>query len=197
MHRLLVIMALLAGLNPYANAQDAVIALDGEPFPKRFVANPPRGDKLLEFVRDSESFEKWTKLIGFRYQQLPGAGNDPAQTAAGMAKHIKSNYPKAPSQVLVNERKTEAILDFLIWPPDRTFMEFNVFRYVKSTDGRAVVSLQLAYRFTDASPEGAQRFKELRQSWIKQAAAFDMKLVHAALDKQAPGTGMLKPPAKF
>jgi hypothetical protein len=197
MQRLFAILVLLAGLNPLAMAQDAAITLDGEPFTKRFTGNPPHGDKLLEFVRESESFEKWTKLIGFRYQQLPRIGNDPRQTAAGMVRVIKQTNPKAQSRVLVNERASEAILDFLTWPPDGKFMEFNVFRYVKSTDGRAVVSLQLAYRFTDASPEGAERFKQLRESWIRQAAAFDMKQVHAALDRHPPGTGTLKPPAKF
>jgi hypothetical protein len=158
-----------------------VITLDGEPFTKKFVGSPPNGDKLLEFVRKSESFEKWTKLIGYRYQQLPKIGNDPRKSAAAMAQIVKAANPQAQSRVIVNEKTNEALIDFLTWPPDGKYMEFNVFRYAKSVDGNAVVSLQLAYRFTDRSAEGGEKFKKIRDAWINQAVAFDMKHVHAAL----------------
>jgi hypothetical protein len=62
-------------------------------------------------------------------------------------------------------------------------MEFNVFRFTKSGDGRAVVSLQFAHRFTDTSPEGQEKFKQLRQSWVNQAVGFDMNTLHLALSQ--------------
>lgn len=163
-----------------AFAQD-VVTLDGEPFTKKFVGSPTNGDKLLEFVRASETFDKWTKLVGYRYQQLPRIGNDPKRIAAGMAQAVKAANPQAQSRVIVNEQSNEAIVDFLTWPADGKYMEFNVFRYVKSADGKAVVSLQLAYRFTDESTEGVKKLKKVRDAWISQATAFDMKHVHAAL----------------
>ena len=58
-----------------------------------------------------------------------------------------------------------------------------MFRYAKSDDGNAVVSIQLAYRFTDVSAEGTQRFIALRESWIRQAAAVDMHNVVSALER--------------
>ena len=155
MRRLLALAAVLLSLLQFAGAQEIAVSIDGEPFSKKFIGRPPIGDKLVEFVRESESFDKWTKLVGFRYQQLSRIENDPT--------------------------KAEAMIDFLTWPPDRAYMEFNVFRYAKSTDGKAVVSLQLAYRFTDVSAEGLERFTQLRASWINQAAAFDMNIVHATL----------------
>lgn len=160
-----------------------VVSVDGERFTKKFVGKPPGGDKLLEFVRESESFEQWTKLVGFRYQQVPGLGNDPVQMAFALAQKVKASNPKAQSGVITNKDKTEAIVDFVTWPPDAKFMEFNVFRYVRSQDGKALVSLQLAHRFSDTSPDATERFRKLRQSWLKQVADFDMREVHRALSQ--------------
>src|SRR5262245_47559907 len=174
------LLLLLFGIQ-FALAQGFVVSVDGEPFTKKFVGKPPGGDKLLEFVRESESFDKWTKLVGFRYQQLPALGNDPVKIAFALAQQVKASNPKAQSSVITNKDRTEAIVDFVTWPPDGKFMEFNVFRYVRSQDGKAVVSLQLAHRFSDTSPEGTERFRNLRQSWLKQAAAFEMREVHRAL----------------
>ena len=96
-----------------ASAQNAPITLDGERFEKQFVGNPPNGDKLLEFVREVETFEKWTKLVGLRYQQLPRIDNDPLKLAQSMALMVKKANPNANSKVIFNEKTSEAIIDFL------------------------------------------------------------------------------------
>ena len=167
-----------------ASAQNTPITLDGETFTKQFVGNPPNGDKLLEFVRETETFEKWTKLVGIRYQQLPGVGNDPKRVAQGMARIVKTTNPKANSRIITNKQTSEALIDFLTWPPNGAFLEFNVFRYVKSKDGNGVISLQFAKRFTsNSSPEAIKQFKSLQKSWVDQAAAFDMGIVHTILGK--------------
>ncbi len=162
----------------YATAQDSIITLDGESFTSKFVGTPPNGDKMLEFVRESETFDNWTKLVGFRYQQLPGAGNDPSKVAIGMSILLKAKGN--PSAVTENKKNSEAMIDFITGPKNG-FMEFNVFRYAKSTDGKAVVSLQFAYRFTDTSSGNIENILKLRESWIRQAVAFDMKIVQDAL----------------
>jgi hypothetical protein len=180
MKRLLCVLCLLLLGSSLAIAQVPAVSVDGEAFPKTFVANRPGGDKLLEFVRETESFEKWTKLVGFRYQQLPRIENDPTRAAAAMAQVVKASNPQAQARVITNKDKTETIIDFLTWPPDGSYMEFNVFRYIKSADGNAVVSLQLAHRFTDKSAEGLEKFKRLRDAWITQATAFDMSMIRGA-----------------
>lgn len=177
-----------------AVAEDALlpVSVDGEPFTKKFVGRQPNGDRLLELVRDNESFDNWTKLVGYRYQQLPGLGNDPLKFAAFMGQIVKQANPQANFQVLENEKTNEAIIDFLTWPKDQKYMELNVFRFWKSKDGNAVVSLQLAYRFDPSKPAFTQEsandierkgreLRERRQSWIKQAAESDTRLVEAAL----------------
>lgn len=175
-----VILLVVVGLHT-AGAQTNPITFDGEAFTKKFVGKPPGGDRLVEYVREAESFERWTKLIGFRYQQMPRIDNDPMKIAPAMAQFVKAANPQAQTRVIANKEKGEALIDFLTWPPDGTYLEFNIFRYARSLDGNAVVSVQFAYRFTDRSSESVERFKQLRQSWINQAAAFDMAISHGEM----------------
>lgn len=180
MRRLIQVLLLLCCWQ-LAAAQETPLVFEGDVFSKRFAANPPNGDKLVEFVRETESLQQWTKLIAYRYQHLPNLGNDPRKVAAGMAQIVKANNPQAQTRIGMDKSTQEAIVDFLTWPSDRRFMEFNVFRYVRSADGSAVMSLQLAYRFNDTSPQGVERFRQVREAWLKAAIAFDMKRVRDGL----------------
>ena len=157
-----------------ALAQETVV-LDGEPFTKTFVARPQNGDKLVEFVRENETFGNWTRLIGYRYQQLPGVQNDPKKVAVVMAKIARAANPEARYGVLVSDKDGEAILHFLTWPPDQKFIELNVFRYAKSADGKAVVSVQLAYRFPELSEEAIKNVNGILVSWINQITKFEIE----------------------
>lgn len=182
MRRVAQAIFLLLVFTQCVDAQETVFIFDGDSFSKKFVGSPPNGDKLLEFVRESESFESWTKLIGFRYQQLPKLENDPEKAARALAQVVKTTNPQAQVQVMANKQTHEALVNFVTWPPDAKYMEFNVFRYVQSEDGKALVSLQLAYRFkADNSMEGIAKLWNIRTSWTKMAAEFNMKDVHAAL----------------
>jgi hypothetical protein len=195
MRRFAQVLMLLLVFCRIAAAEEALpsIIVDGEPFTKKFVGKPPNGDKLLEFVRDNESFDNWTKLVGYRYQQLPGLGNDPIKFASAMGKIVKQTNPQAHYQVLKNEKTNEAIIDFLTWSMGQKYMELNVFRFWKSMDGKAVVSLQFAYKFEppSATQEGAKEFerkgkelKERRNSWIKQVVESDATAIEASLLSQ-------------
>jgi hypothetical protein len=180
MHRLLVAIsfAVAFAVAHGAAAQSFEVILDGESFTNKFVADPPNGNKLIEFVRSSETFDNWTKLVGFRYQQMPGADNDPSKVAIGMANILKARGMM--SAVTENKKLSEAMIDFIASTKNGV-QEFNVFRYARSNDGKAVVSLQFAYRFTDTSESNIPKILKLRESWIKQAAAFDIRVVHDAL----------------
>ena len=145
------------------------------------VENESNDGKQSEFVREEDiAFDKWTKLVSCRHWLLPGVGNDPKKAAVEMSQTVKASNPKALARLEVNEQTSEAILDYLTWPLDIKFLEFNVFRYAKSADGQSVISLQLGYRFTDMSAQGIELFRKTRAVWIDHALAFDMKGVHLA-----------------
>jgi len=163
-----------------AASQSAEITLDGESFTSKFTANPPNGNKIIELVRDQETITNWTKLIGFRYNQMPEINNDPLTAAVRLSQLLKSMNLGS----LVTEKKEsgEAMIDF-ITRANNGSLEFNVFRYAKSKDNKAVVSLQFSYRIADSPETKVPEFQKLRASWLQQAAAFDMRIVHDALAK--------------
>ena len=179
--RLLALVCILHLCIPYAVAQDSAVTFDGEEFTKKFIGKPRNADKLTEYVRATESFENWTKLIGFRYQQLPGIQNDPKKAANGMGQVLKARNPNTPVRVIENDPVSEALIDFVMLNPDGETMEFNIWRFAKSTDGQGVISLQVAYRFTEVSSEGTDKFMKLRASWTKEAMAYDMNRVRTEL----------------
>lgn len=88
--------------------------------------------------------------IGF--QRLPGLSNDPIKYAFALEQAIKQQYPAAPVKVSKDEQSNEAILDFVTWPKDQSYMELDVFRFGKSKDGNAAVSIQLASKFVPPKP---------------------------------------------
>lgn len=198
MKRIVLVMAMLSltacAAGPASNddsrsvqptsSQNEAVKFDSKLFSKKFVGNPPNGDKLIEFVQESESFDDWTYLIGFRYQQLPKINNDPRLAAISMARIVKASNPDANSSVIVDKNNTSAIVDFLTWPKSVEYLEFNVFRYIKSRDDSGVISVQFARRFDFEDKPSVEEFKALRSSWLQQAVDFDMSQASAFVDKE-------------
>lgn len=177
------LFALLVGLQG-ASAQ----TIDGETFSQKFVGkHQANGDKLVEFVREDESFEQWTKLIGYRLQHAPRLDNDPQKMVLAMAQVLKQKHPQEAPVARTNKETGEAMLDFLTWPADARFVEFNVFRFFKTADGSALVSVQLARRIpvSEFTEENGKKLAETRRSWLLQVLAFDKQEVERVLAEQA------------
>lgn len=138
------------------------LEFDGEQYVRQFASNQPEL-RLLEFVRPGETLKNWTKLLGLRHFK---ALDDPAATAAALAKQLQRQNPQARFQLVVKDDGSQAVIDFVTWPESAEYMEFNVFRYLKQPGTPGLFSFQFAYRFTDASPEGTEKFKKLRKEWV-------------------------------
>lgn len=162
--RLLMVGALLLATAPVGAAEAVFSAeFDGETYPSQFASEAP-GMKLVEFVRESETIDNWTKLLAVR--RLPRL-EDPTAAAAELVKRLNESNPLARHRLLTKEGGQEALIDFLTWPEDGSYMEFNVFRYVKAAGASGLISYQFAYRFSDTSPEAMESFKEQRHHWIE------------------------------
>jgi len=95
-----------------------------------------------EFVPPGEKLERWTRLASVR--EYP-THRDPRTLAGELVRALKQHYPGAPFALFENPSTGEVIVDFLAWPDDRAFTEFNVFRY-GVRDGGGVVAQQYAIR---------------------------------------------------
>lgn len=179
-------LLLLAALPANAGEAGPAPVFEGEAYTKTFVATAPEGDKLVEFVRETDSFENWTRLIAYRSQPAPAADNDPIRFAQAVERLLLSSKNTKSARLLVNKDKNEALIDFLTWTEKGGYMEFNVFRYAKSPDGKAVISIQLACRIIDTTAKGKEDFIQLRNRWLRQAAEYDLLAVHSALSSAQP-----------
>lgn len=180
---LLLVFSLLISIS--VSAEDQAVEINGERFSKTFIGKPPNGDQLIEFINESETFQNWTKLIAYRYQQLPKINNVPKQAAVTMYKIAKANYPGTKAGILLNKNETDAIAHFFAWPRNgEQYIEFNIFRYKKSRDNNAVVSLQVAYRMQlTKDPEQVRKQKETQVALLNSAAKYDMNLVQNKIEE--------------
>jgi len=174
------VLLLLSGVLQPANGQESAVIFDGETYVRKHSEKQSSGDRMVQFVREPETLENWTRAIG--YYRFAAMGDDPARAARELRENVRAANPDAQSRLVVDPAAVEATVDFLTWPPDGRYMEFSVFRYARSADGRALVAFQFACRFRDATKGQAEQFGQSRLSWRNQAAAFDMARVRAALE---------------
>ena len=95
-----------------------------------------------EFVPPGENLERWTRLASVR--EYP-THRDPKTLAGELVRALKQRYPGAPFSLIENKSSGEVIVDFVAWPDDRAFTEFNLFRY-GTRDAGGVVAQQYALR---------------------------------------------------
>lgn len=175
---LLTALLLLAGAPQAAPAQDSVV-FDGERYARVHRERQSDGDRMVQFVREPETLENWTRSIAFyRYTKI---GNDPARAAAELRDSMKAASSGAQAHMTVHSVTRDAIVDFLTRPADRRYLEFNVMRYAKDSGGNGLVAFRFAHRFRDTGKELSGQFNERRHSWRGQVEQFDLAKILSAL----------------
>jgi hypothetical protein len=124
-----------------AAAEKESVQLDGDTLVLAYEGEAD-GDSIKEYIPADENLESWTKLAAVReFEKL----NDPKGFADEMVKQLEAKDPPARYELLENDKTGEVILDFIVWPADASFVEFNIFKYQKQ-DGGGLVSYQYALR---------------------------------------------------
>jgi hypothetical protein len=177
--RTLIISVSLCLLATICNATDYAPVLDGVPLTQRFVGNPPNEDKLVEFIRQDDSFQKWDRLMAFRLQHLPQLHNDPKEAANAKIQFILSRNPEAKYMMYENKSTGEVVADFFTWPASPTFVELNIFKFSKNLDGQSILSVQFAKRYYEVTADTVNEIKDLRKTWVEEAVKFPMQeIIH-------------------
>jgi hypothetical protein len=180
MGRLLIAgLLLLSGMLQPAYGQENTVIFDGERYARVHRESQSDGDRMVQFVREPETLENWTRSIAFyRYTTL---GNDPAGAAAELRNSAKAANPDAQARMIVHSVTGDAVVDFLTRPRDGRYLEFNVMRYAQDAGGKGLVAMRFAYRFREARKELSGQFNESRLSWSNQVAEFEMAKILAVL----------------
>jgi hypothetical protein len=88
--------------------------------------------------------------------------DDPLKFAEGLSRVTKQHNPVAQTAIIHNAEANVAIIDFITWPPDVSFVEFNVFRIEKSGAG-GLIAYQYAVREYKDPREFMTGLSSLRQ----------------------------------
>jgi len=150
-------LLLATGLTLCAAAPEK-IDFQGLTFRKAFSDKNSEGP-FSEYLPKGQTLDAWKKLMGYyEFTKLPDA-KDAAQT---LVEVLKSQNPDFPSDIIYNEATGEAVVDFVTWPKDESYVEFNVWKYQKNPKG-GLIAIQYAERSSDIEPY----FKKLKDHRVK------------------------------
>lgn len=180
MHRFaLFVLATISVISP-ARAADRWVAFADEVYHCRFVSVTDT-IRLAEYTRDGDSIDKWEKLIGvWHYPMTTGS---PEDGAAAVIRELQAKRPTARFQFLKKEDRSEAMVDFITWPDDGSYAEFNVFRYRRLPGQSGLVAYQFAYRFDGRAANAAESIRKARAEWLDVMSRTDMELNFEPVDK--------------
>ena len=104
----LVVVLLSLGLSQSFSGE-ATVTFEGERFERGYIGNPTPDEHIIEFLPKTETRETWSKMVTYRYERLPGLGNDPKKAAQLTANTTKSFSARAETRISTDGN--EAILD--------------------------------------------------------------------------------------
>lgn len=117
------------------------IVFDGETFLFAWEGASPTA-KIKEFVPAGQHLDNWTRFVAIN--EYPNA-QDPRIFAQGIVDQLKKQNPTAGSQLQENSKTGEVMLDFVTWPENKSYVEFDVFKFHKLPGG-GIVGEQFAQR---------------------------------------------------
>ena len=162
MARAAIVVVALAAFAANVHALDTLAGARALTFDGKRLVHAAEGrtpaEAWREFVPPGEKLERWTKLASVR--EYP-SHRDPKALAGELVRALKQRYPGAPFSLIENKSTGEVIVDFVAWPDDRAFTEFNLFRY-GTRDAGGVVAQQYALRVYGDAAEFLRRLKAER-----------------------------------
>ena len=122
--------------------------------------------RLKEFLPDGQNLDTWTKLAALH--EYPNV-SDPRAMAENVVRALKQQNPAAQSAMIQNPKTGEVILDFVTWPANTAFVEFNIFRYSRKPGG-GLIAQQYALREYKDQSEFLRNLKMLRPRLVELMA---------------------------
>jgi hypothetical protein len=122
---------------------------------------------IYEYVPAGENLDRWTHLASIReYHSIL----DAKALADGTLQDVKQNYPGAPTQIVENPNNGDVMVDFLVGPPDGSFVEYNVFQYSKRPQGGTVVQQYALRAYGDDIAAFTEKLSATRDRLLNEMA---------------------------
>ena len=161
---------LLTAMSTLAYALDALPGAKNIAFADKRLVLADQGktpaERWREYLPTGETLARWTAPASIR--EYPGHA-DPKALAGELVRALKRSTPDAPMALLEHPGSGDVIVDFITWPPDRAFVEFNLFRYGRR-EGGGVVAHQYAKRAYGDPGDFLRRLKTERPKLVDEMA---------------------------
>jgi hypothetical protein len=160
-------MAAGATLGAFGSAEAAAVQQESVSFDGHTLVLASRhenpGERVKEYIPAGEDLKSWTRLASVReYPEL----DEPRAVVGKLIQALKQQNPKAQHAVIENPKTGEIVVDFVTWPADESFVEFNVFKYGRS-EGGGLVAEQYALRDYKDPRRFLQGLKPVRTRLVK------------------------------
>ena len=122
---------------------------------------------IYEYVPAGENLDRWTRLASIReYHSIENA----KALAEGTLQDVKQNYPGAPTQIVENPNNGDVMIDFLVGPPDGSFVEYNVIQYSKRLQGGTVAQQYARRAYGDDIAAFTEKLSATRDRLLNEMA---------------------------
>jgi hypothetical protein len=117
------------------------------------------GKDFREYIPPNETLENWTRLASIRTVKNC---DDPEKYAESMDLLLTKENPLAHSAILYHPKKHIAIIDFITWPRNVSYAEFNIFR-IEKNGPNGLIAYQYAVREYKDKKKFMLALKDLRE----------------------------------
>jgi hypothetical protein len=138
-------------------------------------------NNMKEFIPKGQTLRSWTTFVGVYEYPLIG---DPRAFALQMAESVKHQNPRAQSAMSYNAKTGVSIIDFVTWPVDAKFVEYNVFRFERHPS-KGIIGYQYAVRDYKDKKTFFKNLEALRKQSIKTMMEEGVITQPAATDRIA------------
>lgn len=141
-------------------------------------------NNMKEFIPKGESLRNWKSFVGvYEYPLI----DDPRAFAYQMSQSIKHQNPRAQSSMTYDAQKGIAMLDFVTWPVDARFIEYNVFKFERD-ESKGIVGYQYAVRDYDDKKAFFANLETLRKQSLKTMSEEGVVVQSAAPSRETAST---------
>jgi hypothetical protein len=155
---------------PYVN-------FDGEKYLLEYSVVDANHAWLNEYVRKGDNINSFVKLIALR--TYGDSTITTREAATSVIRNLNATNPQAKAEIFENETTGDVVIDFFTWAPDGSIMEFNVFRFSRTTG--SLVSLQFAFREYKDRAVMQDALKNRKKGWTQTIGNMQMPQVQRVI----------------
>lgn len=156
---------------------DLIPVINQEVYSNVVILEGLKDTEVVRYYRENEGEEAWSRMVAYQYDYSAGAETTPTKTVTDLIKTLQNSDPTFRYQVSSDPDRRVYLLDYIIYPPGRQFVQLNVLRVEEIADTDGVVIIKFSVRLpnlNNVNDEQAKQLKMIRDLSLAQLAQYNM-----------------------